>query len=65
MSWDAYEARNFVSADQFVVSTPGHLLSGYGREASHNQFHGGTLLHDAAQVLSGLRIKSLLELVKL
>ncbi len=62
--WDAYEAGNFVSADQYVVNTPGQLLSGYGREAPHNQFHGGTLFHDAATGLM-LRIKSLLELVKL
>ncbi len=48
MSWDAYEAGDFVSADQYVVNTPGRLLSGYGREAQHNKFHGGTLFHDAA-----------------
>ncbi len=48
MSWDAYEAGDFVSADQYVVNTPGSLLSGYGREAPHNQFHGDTLFHDVA-----------------
>ncbi len=48
LSWDAYEAGNIVSADQYIVNTSGHLLSGYGREAPHNQFHGGTLFHDAA-----------------
>ena len=32
-----------MSADQYVVNTPGRLLSGYGREAPHNQFHGCTL----------------------
>ncbi len=35
-----------MSADQFVVNTPGQLLLCYGREAPHNQFHGGTLFHD-------------------
>ncbi len=64
MSWDAYEAGNFVSADQYVVNTPGRLLSGYGQEAPHNQFHGGTLFHDAVTGLTGLKIKSLLEPVK-
>ncbi len=48
MCWDAYEAGYFLSADQYVVNTPGRLHSGYGREASHNQFHGGTLFYDAA-----------------
>ncbi len=51
MSWDAYKAGKFVSADQYVVNTPGCLLSGYGREAPHNQFHGGMLFHYAATVL--------------
>ncbi len=59
LSRDAYEADDFVSADKYVVNTPGCLLSGYGREAPHNQFHGSTLL-----VLSGLRNKSLLQLAK-
>ncbi len=48
LSWHIYEAGNFVSNDQYVVITPGQLLSGYGREAPHNHFHGGTLFHDAA-----------------
>ncbi len=47
-SWDAYEASNFGSADHYVVNTPGQFLLGYGREAPHNQFHGGTLFHDVA-----------------
>ncbi len=34
-----------------ILSTPGMLLSGYGKEAPHNQFHGGTLFHDAATSL--------------
>ena len=29
LSWDAYEAGDFVSADQYVVNIPGRLLSGY------------------------------------
>ncbi len=48
LSWDAYNTGNFVSADQYVVNTPDRLLSGYGREVPCNQFHGGTLFHDAA-----------------
>ena len=34
--------------DQYVVSTPGRLPTGYGREADHNKFHGGTIFRDAA-----------------
>ena len=34
--------------DHFVVNTPGRLLSGYGREARHNRYHGGTIFNDAA-----------------
>ena len=34
--------------DQYVVKTPGRLLQGYGREADHNKFHGGTIFRDAA-----------------
>ncbi len=66
MSWDAYEADDFVSADQYVVNTPGQLLLVYGQEAPYNQFHGGT--HSFMMqllVLSGLIIKFLLELVRL
>ncbi len=44
LSRDAYEAVDFVSVDQYVVNTPGRLLSGYGREVPHNKFHGGTLM---------------------
>jgi hypothetical protein len=39
---------DLVSMDQFVSGTPGRLLSGYGREAQHNWFHGGTIFNDAA-----------------
>ncbi len=48
LSWDAYEAYNFVSTEQYFVNTPGPLLSDYGREASQNPFDGGTLFHDVA-----------------
>ncbi len=51
LSWDSYEAGDFVSADQYVVNTPGHLLSGYEREAPHNQFHGGTLFDVATGLI--------------
>ncbi len=43
LSWDAYEAGNCVSADQYVMNTPGHLLSSYGSKAPQNQFHGISL----------------------
>ena len=48
LSRDKYEAGDFVSADQFIVKTPGRLPSGYGREPSHQRFHGGTIFKDAA-----------------
>ncbi len=51
MSQDAYAAGDFVSADQYGITTPGLLLSGYGQETPHNQFHDGTLFHDAATVI--------------
>ena len=39
---------DFVSMDQYVVTTPGRLPTGYGREAEANRFHGGTIFRDAA-----------------
>ena len=48
LSRDRYEAGDFVSADQFVVNTPGRLLSGFGCEDDRNKFHGGTIFQDAA-----------------
>lgn len=48
---DKYEVGDFVSTDQFFVRTPGRLPSGYGREASHRRFHGGTIYNDAASGL--------------
>ena len=48
LSRDRYEAGDFVSADQFVVNTPGRLFSGFGREDDRNKFHGGTIFQDTA-----------------
>jgi hypothetical protein len=48
LSANQYQVGDLVSMDQFVSGTPGLLFSGYGREAQHNQFHGGTILNDAA-----------------
>ena len=48
LSWDRYEVGDYVSADQFVVSIPGRLPSGYGREGANSRFHGGTIFRDAA-----------------
>ena len=47
LSWDRYEAGDFVSMDQFVVTVPGRLPSGYGRENDNARFHGGTIFRDA------------------
>ena len=33
--------------DQYVVKEPGRLPTGFGREAEHNMFHGGTIFRDA------------------
>mmetsp|Transcript_12663 Transcript_12663/g.26696 ORF Transcript_12663/g.26696 Transcript_12663/m.26696 type:complete len:115 (+) Transcript_12663:51-395(+) len=41
LSWDRYEVGDFVSADQFVVTIPGRLPTGYGREGGNARFHGG------------------------
>ena len=35
-----------MSADQFVVDTPGWLSTGYVKEYSSSRFHGGTLYND-------------------
>ncbi len=51
LSQDAYEAINFVPVDQYIVNTSDRLLSDYGKEQSHNQFHGGIIFHDAAAEL--------------
>ena len=45
---DKYLAGDSVSMDQFVVSTPGQLQTGYRWEGDNNRFHGGTILNDAA-----------------
>ena len=43
LSRDQYEPGDAIHTDQFVVKTPGRLLKGYGREASHNCYSGGTI----------------------
>ncbi len=48
LSANKYQVGDLVSKDQFVSGTPGWLFSGYGREAQHNWFHGGTIFNDAA-----------------
>jgi hypothetical protein len=47
LSRDRYETGGFVSADLFVVKTPGRLFSGFGHE-DERDFHGGTIFQDAA-----------------
>jgi hypothetical protein len=48
LSASQYQVGDLVSMDQFVRGTPGWLFSGYGCEAQHNRFHGGTIFNDAA-----------------
>ncbi len=48
LSTNQYQVRDLVSMDQFVSGTPGQLFSGYGHEAQHNWFHGGTIFNYAA-----------------
>ena len=48
LSWNKYMPGDFVSMDQFSVSTPGRRLEGYGRESKDNRYHGGTIFQDAA-----------------
>lgn len=48
LSRDKYEPGDSVSADQFNVTTPGRLPTGYGRERAESRFHGGTIYNDAA-----------------
>ena len=48
LSANQYSPGDLVSLDQYVCATPGRLYSGYGREAEHNRFHGGTIFNDAA-----------------
>jgi hypothetical protein len=64
LSANQYQVEDLVSMDQFVSGTPGWLFSGYGREAQHNWFHGGTIFNDAASEPFRLNIKSLLMQVK-
>ncbi len=46
LSRNRYEAGGFDSADQFVVNTPGCLLSGFWRGDACDKFHGGTVFQD-------------------
>ena len=48
---NSYEPGDMISSDQFNVHTPGRKLSGYGREALENGFHGGTIYVDSASGL--------------
>ena len=47
LSCDKYEPGDLISTDQFVVGTPGRLMSGYGRETKTSRYHGGTIYDDA------------------
>ena len=43
ISLDKYFPGDCVSMDQYVVKESGRLSNGFGREADHNMFHGGTI----------------------
>ncbi len=64
LSWDANEAGDFVSTDQYVVNPWGRLVLGYSQKVSHSQLHVGTYCFMMLlQVLFEQKTKSLLELV--
>ena len=48
LALDKYQAGDFVSMDQFVISTPCWLLTAYDQEGNQNHFYGGTIFSDAA-----------------
>jgi hypothetical protein len=48
---DQYNVGDFVSIDQFICKTPGHLPTRYGRESQDCCFQGGTIFNDAASGL--------------
>ena len=48
---DKYEPGDAIHTDQYIVHTPGRIVSGYGREAAQNCYHGGTIYQDAASNL--------------
>jgi len=48
---DRYEVGDFVSTDQFICKTPGHLPTGYRRESQNRHFQGSTIYNDAASGL--------------
>ena len=47
LAQDKYEMGDFVSLDQYVVKTPGHLPTGFGWESHTNMFYG-SFFRDAA-----------------
>jgi hypothetical protein len=48
LSANQYQVGDLGTMDQFVSGIFGRLFTGYGCEAQHNQFHGGTIFNDAA-----------------
>ena len=54
LSHDKYQPGDLISSDQYVVKTLGRLQKGYGREALHNCYHGGTIFQYAASNLHSL-----------
>ena len=51
LSQDKYVPGDLISSDQYVVKKTGHLEKGYGCEALHNCYHGGTIFQDAVSNL--------------
>ena len=41
-----YQVGDLVSLDQFVINTPGPLLTGYAQEGDNNLFYDGTTFND-------------------
>ena len=50
MSRDKIEVGYFISTDQNLCRTPGHLPTGYGRDSCARIFQGGTIYNDAASI---------------
>jgi len=48
LSREKLEVGESVAMDQYVMSHPGRLPTGYGRESRDSSLHGGTIFHDAA-----------------
>ena len=55
LALDNYQACHFVSVDQYIVSTPGWLLTSYGRKGDSRRFNSRTIFVDAGT--GGIELK--------